>query len=77
MVPIYARGVGSAAGGTAVRVTVYDGVVERTNSDIDDGGERTSRKDVLAMRGTGFDFTNDEIESLSDCDDEVMKAFEV
>ena len=29
------------------------------------------------MRGTGFDFTNDEIESLSDCDDEVMKAFEV
>ena len=29
-------------------------------------GEPVSREDALAMRGTGFDFTNDEIESFSD-----------
>jgi Arc/MetJ family transcription regulator len=29
-------------------------------------GERASRDEVLAMRGTGFDYTNDEIESFSD-----------
>jgi Arc/MetJ family transcription regulator len=31
-------------------------------------GERGSREEVLAMRGTGFDYTNDEIESFSDAD---------
>jgi Arc/MetJ family transcription regulator len=31
-------------------------------------GERASREEVLAMRGTGFDYTNDEIESFSDPD---------
>lgn len=31
-------------------------------------GEPASREDVLAMRGTGFDFTNDEIESFSEVD---------
>ena len=29
-------------------------------------GERASRDEVLAMRGTGFDYTNDEVESFSD-----------
>lgn len=29
-------------------------------------GERVSRNEVLAMRGTGFDYTNDELESFSD-----------
>jgi Arc/MetJ family transcription regulator len=29
-------------------------------------GEPLSREEVLAMRGTGFDYTNDEIESFSD-----------
>jgi Arc/MetJ family transcription regulator len=29
-------------------------------------GESASVEEVLAMRGTGFDFTNDEIESFSD-----------
>lgn len=31
-------------------------------------GEPVSREEVLAMRGTGFDFTNEEIESFSDAD---------
>lgn len=31
-------------------------------------GERASREQVLAMRGTGFEYTNDEIESFSDAD---------
>ncbi|MCW2557101.1 MAG: hypothetical protein JWP55_1065 [Mycobacterium sp.] len=31
-------------------------------------GERGSREEVLAMRGTGFDYSNDEIESFSDAD---------
>ena len=73
---------------------MYDGVVARTNIEIDDelvdavmrmyrldskrsavdlalrrlAGERVSREEVLAMRGTGFDYTNDEIESFSDFD---------
>lgn len=73
---------------------MYDGVVARTNIEIDDElvdavmrmyrldskrsavdlalrrlvGERVSREEVLAMRGTGFDYTNDEIESFSDFD---------
>lgn len=29
-------------------------------------GERVSREEVLAMRGSGFDYTNDKIESFSD-----------
>ncbi len=71
---------------------MYDGVVVRTNIEIDDElvaavmrmyrldskrsavdlalrrlvGERVSREEALAMRGTGFDYTNEEIESLSD-----------
>lgn len=28
-------------------------------------GERVSREEVLAMRGSGFDYSNDEIESFS------------
>jgi Arc/MetJ family transcription regulator len=35
-------------------------------------GERMSREEVLAMRGTGFDYTNDEVESFSD--DEALHA---
>jgi Arc/MetJ family transcription regulator len=31
-------------------------------------GEPVSRDEVLAMRGTGFDYTNEEIESFSDVD---------
>lgn len=70
---------------------MYDGVVSRTNIEIDDDlvgavmrmyrldskrsavdlalrrlvGERVSREEVLAMRGSGFDYSNDEIESFS------------
>lgn len=29
-------------------------------------GEPVSREEALAMRGTGFDYTNDEVESFSD-----------
>lgn len=29
-------------------------------------GERVSKEEVLAMRGTGFDYTNDDIEAFSD-----------
>jgi Arc/MetJ family transcription regulator len=29
-------------------------------------GEPVSREEALAMRGTGFDFTNEQIESFSD-----------
>jgi Arc/MetJ family transcription regulator len=31
-------------------------------------GERASVEDVLAMQGTGFEYTNEEIESFSDAD---------
>ena len=31
-------------------------------------GEPLSRDEVLAMQGTGFEFTNDEIESFSSAD---------
>ena len=31
-------------------------------------GEQASREEVLAMQGTGFELTNDEIESLSELD---------
>lgn len=31
-------------------------------------GDRVSREDVLAMRGTGFEYTNDEVESFSNAD---------
>ncbi len=31
-------------------------------------GERASIQDVLEMQGTGFDYTNDEIESFSEID---------
>lgn len=33
-------------------------------------GERASVEDVLAMRGTGFDYTNEEIESFSNAEPE-------
>lgn len=71
---------------------VYDGVMSRTNIEIDDElvaaaqrmyrldskrsavdlalrrlvGEPLSRDEALALQGSGFDFTNDEIESFSD-----------
>ena len=31
-------------------------------------GERASVEDVLAMQGTGFEYTNEEIESFSDAE---------
>ena len=31
-------------------------------------GEPMTRAEVLAMQGTGFDLTNDEVEALSDAD---------
>jgi len=31
-------------------------------------GEPMTRAEVLAMQGSGFDLTNDEVESLSDAD---------
>jgi Arc/MetJ family transcription regulator len=33
-------------------------------------GDPVSRDDALALRGTGFEYTNDEIESFSDFDAE-------
>ena len=36
-------------------------------------GERASVEEVLAMRGTGFDYTNDEIESFSDFEAERIQ----
>jgi Arc/MetJ family transcription regulator len=75
-------------------MVVYDGVMSRTNIDIDDElvaaaqrmyrldskrsavdlalrrlvGEPLGRDEALALQGSGFDFTNDEIESFSDAD---------
>lgn len=31
-------------------------------------GETMSRDEVLAMQGTGFDYTNDEVEAFSDAE---------
>lgn len=71
---------------------MYDGVMSRTNIEIDDElvaaaqrmyrldskrsavdlalrrlvGEPLDRDEALALQGSGFDFTNDEIESFSD-----------
>ena len=71
---------------------VYNGVMSRTNIEIDDAlvaaaqrmyrldskrsavdlalrrlvGEPLGRDEALALQGSGFDFTNDEVESFSD-----------
>lgn len=36
-------------------------------------GEPMSRDEVLALQGTGFDFTNDEIEAFSDADQQLYR----
>jgi Arc/MetJ family transcription regulator len=36
-------------------------------------GEAMSRDEVLAMRGAGFDYTNDEIEEFSDADPQLYR----
>ena len=77
---------------TCIHVVMYDGVMSRTNIEIDDElvaaaqrmyrldskrsavdlalrrlvGEPLGRDEALALQGSGFDFTNDEIESFSD-----------
>jgi Arc/MetJ family transcription regulator len=82
---------------TCIHIVVYDGVMSRTNIEIDDElvaaaqrmyrldskrgavdlalrrlvGEPLGRDEALALQGSGFDFTNDEIESFSDAGTEL------
>lgn len=77
---------------SGIHLVVYDGVMSRTNIEIDDDlvaaaqrmyrldskrsavdlalrrlvGQPLDRDEALALQGSGFDFTNDEIESFSD-----------
>jgi Arc/MetJ family transcription regulator len=46
----------------------------RTNIEIDD--EPLGRDEALALQGSGFDFTNDQLASFSDADIKPADQFE-